>query len=108
MCHVHGGNNVTSTARTRQHTTNESRADEEESKTSEKSRSRDIVFYFTNLCVTAAKQALFVTMGKSRVAVRLKEKVGGKKSHNKSEDLARLTERYNVFCKRLEGLVAVR
>jgi hypothetical protein len=46
-------------------------------------------------------------MGKSRVAVRLKEKVGGKKSHNKSEDLARLTERYNVFCKRLEGLVAV-
>jgi hypothetical protein len=46
-------------------------------------------------------------MAKTRVAVRLKEKVGGKKSHNKSEDLARLTERYNVFCKRLEGLVAV-
>ncbi|KAG7368794.1 hypothetical protein IV203_031537 [Nitzschia inconspicua] len=45
-------------------------------------------------------------MAKTRVAVRLKEKVGGKKSHNKSEDLARLTERYNVFCKRLEGLVA--
>jgi hypothetical protein len=47
-------------------------------------------------------------MAKSRVAVRLKEKVGGKKSHNKSEDLARLTEKYNVFSKRLEGLVMVR
>jgi Holliday junction resolvase-like predicted endonuclease len=47
-------------------------------------------------------------MGKTRVGVRLKEKVGGKKSYNKSEDLARLTEKYNVFCKRLEGLVAVR
>jgi hypothetical protein len=47
-------------------------------------------------------------MAKSRVAVRLKEKVGGKKSHNKSQDLARLTEKYNIFSKRLEGLVAVR
>lgn len=45
-------------------------------------------------------------MGKSRVAVRLKEKVGGKKSHNKSEDLAKLSEQYDVFCKRLQGLVA--
>lgn len=45
-------------------------------------------------------------MGKSRVAVRLKDKAG-KKSHNRSEDLARLTEQYNVFIKRLEGLVGV-
>ncbi|MGK3743163.1 MAG: hypothetical protein ACI8RD_012894 [Bacillariaceae sp.] len=47
-------------------------------------------------------------MGKSRVAVRLKEKVRGSKSHNKSEDLARLTEKYDAFCKRLQGLVNVR
>jgi hypothetical protein len=43
---------------------------------------------------------------KSRVAVRLKEKVGGKKSHNKSEDLARLSAQYDVFCKRLQGLLS--
>mmetsp|Transcript_54629 Transcript_54629/g.132662 ORF Transcript_54629/g.132662 Transcript_54629/m.132662 type:complete len:553 (+) Transcript_54629:149-1807(+) len=42
---------------------------------------------------------------KSRVAVRLKERVGGKKSHNKSEDLARLQAKYDVFCKRLQGLL---
>jgi hypothetical protein len=49
---------------------------------------------------------VYFTMGKSRVAVRLKEKAG-RKSHNRSEDLAKLTEQYNVFIKRLEGLVAV-
>ena len=47
-------------------------------------------------------------MGKSRVAVRLKEKVRGSKSHNKSEDLTRLTEKYDAFCKRLQSLVNVR
>jgi hypothetical protein len=40
------------------------------------------------------------------VSVRLKEKAG-KKSHNRSEDLSRLTEQYNVFIKQLEGLVGV-
>ena len=45
-------------------------------------------------------------MGKTRVGVRLKEAVGGKKSHNRSEDLVQLTEKYNVFCKRLKALIA--
>eukprot|EP00536_Pseudo-nitzschia_multiseries_P004504 jgi/Psemu1/318447/estExt_fgenesh1_pm.C_750001 len=45
-------------------------------------------------------------MKKNRTAIRIKQKVQGKKSHNKSEDLARLTEQYNVFTKRLQGLVA--
>jgi len=45
-------------------------------------------------------------MGKNRTAIRIKQKVQGKKSHNKSEDLARLTEQYNDFTKRLQGLVS--
>jgi len=44
-------------------------------------------------------------MGKSRISVRLKDKVRGSKSHNKSEDLALITEKYNAFCKRLLGLI---
>jgi len=44
-------------------------------------------------------------MGKSRISVRLKDKVRGSKSHNKSEDLALITEKYNAFCKRLQGLI---
>ena len=44
-------------------------------------------------------------MVKSRVGVRLKEAVGGKKSHNRSQDLVALTERYNGFCKRLHALI---
>jgi len=44
-------------------------------------------------------------MGKSRIAVRLKDKVRGSNSHNKSEDLALITEKYNAFCKRLQGLI---
>ena len=45
-------------------------------------------------------------MRKARVGVRLKEAVGGKKSHNRSEDLVHLTEKYNVFCKKLKALIA--
>ena len=44
-------------------------------------------------------------MVKSRVGVRLKEAVGGKKSHNRREDLIALTDRYNEFTKRLRGLI---
>jgi hypothetical protein len=44
-------------------------------------------------------------MGKARVGVRLKEAVGGKKSHNRSQDLVKLTEQYDVFCKRLRALI---
>ena len=47
-------------------------------------------------------------MGKTRATIRLKQKVQGKKSHNKSEDLTRLTEQYNAFTNRLQGLVSVR
>ena len=45
-------------------------------------------------------------MGKARVGVRLKEAVGAKKSHYKSEDLAKLNEKYDVFTKQLAGLIA--
>ena len=45
-------------------------------------------------------------MGKARVGVRLKEAVGGKKSHNRSEDLVQLTEKYNDFSKKLKALIA--
>ena len=44
-------------------------------------------------------------MVKARVGVRLKEAVGGKKSHNRNQDLVQLTERYNGFCKRLRALI---
>jgi len=40
------------------------------------------------------------------VATRVKAAVGGQKSLNTSQDLVQLTERYNVFCKRLQGLIA--
>eukprot|EP00533_Pseudo-nitzschia_delicatissima_P001228 CAMPEP_0116081420 /NCGR_PEP_ID=MMETSP0327-20121206/2187_1 /TAXON_ID=44447 /ORGANISM="Pseudo-nitzschia delicatissima, Strain B596" /LENGTH=551 /DNA_ID=CAMNT_0003572153 /DNA_START=156 /DNA_END=1811 /DNA_ORIENTATION=- len=42
---------------------------------------------------------------KSRVKTKLKQKVSKKKSHNDSEDLAKLTEGYHAFCTRLQGLV---
>ena len=45
---------------------------------------------------------------KSRVKTKLKQKVSKKKSHNSSEDLTKLTENYNAFCKKLDGLVKVR
>ena len=45
-----------------------------------------------------------LTMGKARVGARLAETVGGKQSHNKSQELARLTARYNDFVERLKGL----
>ena len=45
-------------------------------------------------------------MAKARVATRVKAAVGGQKSLNTSQDLVQLTERYNVFCKRLQGLIA--
>lgn len=44
-------------------------------------------------------------MAKARVATRLKEAVGSKKSHNQSQDLVNLTERYRIFVKRLQGLI---
>ena len=47
-----------------------------------------------------------LTMAKARVATRVKAAVGGQKSLNTSQDLVQLTERYNVFCKRLQGLIA--
>ena len=46
-------------------------------------------------------------MAKSRVKTKLKQKVSKKKSHNTSEDLAKLTEDYNAFCTKLQGLVKV-
>lgn len=42
---------------------------------------------------------------KTRAKTRLKQKISKEKSHNRSEDLTKLTEDYNAFCKRLEGLV---
>eukprot|EP00531_Pseudo-nitzschia_arenysensis_P001273 CAMPEP_0116127256 /NCGR_PEP_ID=MMETSP0329-20121206/6749_1 /TAXON_ID=697910 /ORGANISM="Pseudo-nitzschia arenysensis, Strain B593" /LENGTH=552 /DNA_ID=CAMNT_0003621355 /DNA_START=102 /DNA_END=1760 /DNA_ORIENTATION=+ len=42
---------------------------------------------------------------KSRVKTKLIQKVSKKKSHNTSEDLAKLTEDYHAFCTRLQGLV---
>jgi len=42
---------------------------------------------------------------KTRAKTRLKQKVQKNKSHNKSEDLTKLTDDYNIFCKRLQGLV---
>lgn len=42
---------------------------------------------------------------KTRVAIRLKDKVRGSASKNVSEDLTRLNEKYDAFCKRLQGLV---
>lgn len=49
---------------------------------------------------------LFTTMAKTRVATRVKAAVGGKKSYNESQDLVNLTEKYNAFVKRLQGLIA--
>jgi len=46
------------------------------------------------------------TMAKTRVATRVKAVVGGKKSHNQSEDLVKLAEKYHVFVKRLQALIA--
>jgi hypothetical protein len=45
-------------------------------------------------------------MAKTRVATRVKAVVGGKKSHNQSEDLVKLAEKYHVFVKRLQALIA--
>lgn len=45
-------------------------------------------------------------MVKTRVATRLKDAVGGKKSLNSSQDLVQLTDKYHVFVKRLQGLIA--
>ena len=45
---------------------------------------------------------------KTRAKTRLKQKVQKNKSHNVSEDLTKLTEDYNAFCTRLQGLVNVR
>lgn len=42
---------------------------------------------------------------KTRAKTRLKGKLQKNKSRHKSEDLAKLTEDYNAFCKRLDGLV---
>lgn len=42
---------------------------------------------------------------KTRVAVLLKDKVRGSVSKNVSEDLTRLNEKYDAFCKRLQELV---
>eukprot|EP00934_Nitzschia_sp_Nitz4_P005375 Nitzschia sp. Nitz4//scaffold15_size197535//49146//50929//NITZ4_001565-RA/size197535-augustus-gene-0.204-mRNA-1//1//CDS//3329537676//5365//frame0 len=44
-------------------------------------------------------------MVKPRVASRMKAAVGGKKSHNESQDLVYLTEKYNIFCRRLQALI---
>jgi hypothetical protein len=49
-------------------------------------------------------KSLVLTMAKTRVATLLKDAVGGK-SHNQSQDLVQLTEKYHVFVKRLQGLV---
>eukprot|EP00538_Stauroneis_constricta_P013209 CAMPEP_0119571558 /NCGR_PEP_ID=MMETSP1352-20130426/44177_1 /TAXON_ID=265584 /ORGANISM="Stauroneis constricta, Strain CCMP1120" /LENGTH=569 /DNA_ID=CAMNT_0007621239 /DNA_START=684 /DNA_END=2393 /DNA_ORIENTATION=+ len=47
-------------------------------------------------------------MAKTRVAVLLKDAVGGKaKSHYQSHDLKSLTERYNGFVKKLKQLISV-
>ena len=45
---------------------------------------------------------------KARISTKLKQKVSKTKSHNLSEDLTKLTEAYNAFCTRLQGLVGVR
>ena len=53
------------------------------------------------------REIIMKKMVKTRVGVRLKDAVQrGKKSHNKSEDLARLTQRYDVFSKNLRALIA--
>jgi hypothetical protein len=44
-------------------------------------------------------------MGKTRVGVLLKEKVG-KSSSNQSADLISLAQKYQVWCKKIRGLVA--
>lgn len=45
-------------------------------------------------------------MAKSRVGVRLKDAVGGGKSHNRSADLEQLTSSFNVLKKRIATLIA--
>ncbi len=44
-------------------------------------------------------------MAKARVGVRIKDAVGGKKSHNTNQDLVQLHVKYNVSIKRLKGLI---
>ena len=44
-------------------------------------------------------------MKKTRVKARITEAVIGKKSHNRSQDLVKLTQRYNEFREKLRGLV---
>jgi hypothetical protein len=67
---------------------------------SEERKTGTISSIFTYRYITSV-----VTMAKTRVATRLKDAVGGKKSHNQSQDLVQLTEKYNVFVKRLQGLI---
>lgn len=45
-------------------------------------------------------------MGKTRVGVILKDKLGGNKSSNKSADLQALLGKYDEFCKRIVTLIA--
>lgn len=45
-------------------------------------------------------------MVKTRVSTRFKTAVGGK-SHNRSEDLEQLAEKYNVFNKNLKCFIAI-
>lgn len=44
-------------------------------------------------------------MAKTRVGVLLRESVGGGKSSNRSADLVSLSEKYQVWCKKVRSLI---